>query len=171
MYSIGKLAQMHGLSRGTLLHYDKIGLLCPSCRSEAGYRYYSEADCERLKQICAYREAGIGLEPIKTLLGSANNSTTLLQAHFHHLAEQIAQLKKQQEQVLSLLQSPLLSSQEYIMSKQQWVAILRGSGMTDDDMWAWHRAFERAQPEAHTRFLQSLGIAPDEIQQIKSRSE
>ncbi|BDX07200.1 MerR family transcriptional regulator [Planctobacterium marinum] len=170
MYSIGKLAKQFGLSRGTLLHYDKLGLLSPSGRSAAGYRLYSEGDRARLKQICDYRDAGIGLDKIKTLLLSHGDSATLLQSHFHFLAEQITQLKQQQQRVLNLLQAPQMMAPDYIMSKQQWVAILRESGMTDDDMWLWHQAFERAQPEGHTRFLRSLGIEEDEIKHIKSRS-
>jgi len=38
MFLITELARKHGLSRSTLLYYDRIGLLTPSGRSEAGYR-------------------------------------------------------------------------------------------------------------------------------------
>ena len=58
MYRISQLAEQFGLSRSTLLYYDRIGLLSPSARSEAGYRQYSAADRGRLESICSLRRAG-----------------------------------------------------------------------------------------------------------------
>jgi DNA-binding transcriptional MerR regulator len=43
-YSISKLARAFGLSRSTLLYYDRIGLLAASGRTGSGYRCYSEKD-------------------------------------------------------------------------------------------------------------------------------
>ena len=57
-YSITALAREQGLSRSTLLYYDRIGLLSPQSRSEANYRYYGEEQRQRLRQICALRAAG-----------------------------------------------------------------------------------------------------------------
>lgn len=68
MYTIGQLSKAFGLSRSTLLYYDKIGLLMPSARTSAGYRSYSEEDRKRLEQICLYRETGISLEDMKIIL-------------------------------------------------------------------------------------------------------
>lgn len=171
MYSISKLAQAFGLSRGTLLHYDKVGLLKAGSRSPAGYRQYTEQDRERLAAICAYREMGLSLEAIARLLDSPASTRALLEDHAHFISQQISQLQKQQCRVLALLQQPQLSSDSAMMDKAQWVAILRNCGMSDDDMWQWHAEFERAQPKAHTQFLQSLGIAEDEIQSIKMRAQ
>ena len=38
MYTIGELADLAGVTRKTLRHYDKIGLLEPQTSPEAGYR-------------------------------------------------------------------------------------------------------------------------------------
>lgn len=51
MYHISQLAQQFGLSRSTLLYYDRIGLLSPSARSEAGYRQYSPANLKFFLKI------------------------------------------------------------------------------------------------------------------------
>ncbi len=51
MLKIGELAKKTGLTVRTLRHYDAMGLLAPSCRSEAGYRLYSGDDVERLTPI------------------------------------------------------------------------------------------------------------------------
>ncbi|MYB83455.1 MAG: MerR family DNA-binding transcriptional regulator, partial [Chloroflexi bacterium] len=39
-YRIGELAARVGVSVRTLHHYDRLGLVQPSARSEAGYRLY-----------------------------------------------------------------------------------------------------------------------------------
>jgi DNA-binding transcriptional MerR regulator len=45
---VGEVARATGLTVRALHHYDEIGLLVPSGRSDAGYRLYGEADVERL---------------------------------------------------------------------------------------------------------------------------
>ncbi|MFC3153200.1 hypothetical protein ACFOEK_19330 [Litoribrevibacter euphylliae] len=57
------------------------------------------------------------------------------------------------------------------MSKDQWVEILKACGMTEDDMHRWHIEFERSLPEAHTDFLESLGIDDEEVARIKAWSK
>ena len=50
MKTISEVSALARISKRTLQYYDRIGLLCPSARSEAGYRLYSNADLERLQQ-------------------------------------------------------------------------------------------------------------------------
>jgi DNA-binding transcriptional MerR regulator len=59
---------MAGVTVRTLHHYDAIGLLRPTGRTENGYRRYSEADLERLQRILFYRELGFGLDRIRHAL-------------------------------------------------------------------------------------------------------
>ncbi|PQJ85056.1 hypothetical protein BTO22_16395 [Aliivibrio sifiae] len=47
MYRISELAQRVGLSRSTLLYYEKLGLISAK-RQANGYRSYSENDLQRL---------------------------------------------------------------------------------------------------------------------------
>jgi hypothetical protein len=56
------------------------------------------------------------------------------------------------------------------ISKDDWVAMFREIGLTDDDMMKWHRLFETRHPEGHANFLAWLGIAPDEIASIRANS-
>ena len=44
-YRFGEFAARTGVSVRTLHHYDRIGLLTPSGRTEAGYRLYARAIC------------------------------------------------------------------------------------------------------------------------------
>ena len=70
MLKVGELAARAGLTVRTLHHYDSIGLLCPSARSDAGYRLYHRDDVARLQQIQALRSFGMGLADVKTYLDS-----------------------------------------------------------------------------------------------------
>jgi MerR family transcriptional regulator, thiopeptide resistance regulator len=68
MRRIGEVAAATGLTVRTLHHYDEIGLLAASERSEAGYRLYSDTDVRRLYRIVAFRRLGFALSQIAPLL-------------------------------------------------------------------------------------------------------
>lgn len=68
MRTIGQLSQVAGVTVRTLHHYDEIGLLRPSGRSEAGYRLYSYQDLTRLQEILVWRALGFPLPEIQRLL-------------------------------------------------------------------------------------------------------
>jgi DNA-binding transcriptional MerR regulator len=80
-YSVGRVADLSGVTIRTLHHYDEIGLLSPGGRSDAGYRVYSEADLERLQRILFYRELGFTLKKISTIVG---DPTTNAEWHLRH---------------------------------------------------------------------------------------
>ena len=168
MYTIGQIAKTVGLSRGTLLHYDKIGLLKASARTEANYRSYTDSDLTKLQQIMIYREAGLSLENIAKLLDTSTNETVrILQEQLSLINEQIAQLRQQQQMIISLVDNETLQQKTRLMNKAQWVLILKAAGWSEEDMQNWHTAFEQNFPEAHQDFLESLGIANDEIARIR----
>jgi MerR family transcriptional regulator, thiopeptide resistance regulator len=66
--TVSRLARVAGVSVRTLHHYDRIGLLKPTARSEAGYRLYGEGDLLRLQQILFYRELDVPLARIREIL-------------------------------------------------------------------------------------------------------
>lgn len=59
---IGEVAQRTDLSLRTLRHYDEVGLLRPSGRSDGGFRLYTEEDLERLLVIRRMKPLGFTLE-------------------------------------------------------------------------------------------------------------
>ena len=81
-FTIGALAIRAGVSAGTLRHYHRLGLLKPSHRSRAGYRFYTEQDRERLELIRALRGLDVDLAEIGKLLRGV---TTLRQVAELHL--------------------------------------------------------------------------------------
>ncbi|MDT0269513.1 MerR family transcriptional regulator [Streptomyces sp. DSM 44915] len=67
-YSVGRVAELSGVTVRTLHHYDEIGLLVPGERTPAGHRRYRDQELDRLQQILFYRELGLPLERIAALL-------------------------------------------------------------------------------------------------------
>lgn len=68
MNTVGEVAQLAGVTVRALHHYDELGLLSPSGRSEAGYRLYSHDDLARLREILIWRALGFSLTEIGSLL-------------------------------------------------------------------------------------------------------
>lgn len=95
--SVNKLAKIAGVSVRTLHHYDEIGLLKPSLRSDTNYRYYGEAELLRLQQILFYKELELSLSQIKDILDDPDFD--VLQALHSHKAE----LKKRRDRFAELL--------------------------------------------------------------------
>ena len=65
---IGEVAERTGLSLRTLRHYDEIGLLRPSERSEGGFRLYSEGDVTRLLVIRRMKPLGFTLDEMSEVM-------------------------------------------------------------------------------------------------------
>lgn len=168
--TITALGRRFGLSRSTLLYYDRIGLLSPQARTNAGYRLYATADIERLKRIMALRAAGMPLEHIGSVLDSRSSLAELLQQQLLAVNAQMHLLCEQQAVLLTMLGQSGEPGLPSTLSKAAWTEMFRSIGMTDADMWRWHAAFERSRPEAHQAFLASLGISALEITQIRTRS-
>ncbi len=68
MRTVGEVAGLAGVSVRTLHHYDELGLVVPSARSDAGYRLYDHADLERLQEVLTLRALGLPLAEIAVLL-------------------------------------------------------------------------------------------------------
>ena len=69
-YSVKEVAKLSGVSIRTLHYYDKINLLKPLNRTEAGYRYYGEQELLRLQQILFYKELDFDLSDFTLSLTS-----------------------------------------------------------------------------------------------------
>ncbi|MBG6225648.1 DNA-binding transcriptional MerR regulator [Arthrobacter sp. CAN_A2] len=65
---IGELAERTGLSLRTIRHYDEVGILPATARTDGGFRVYTEEDLERLMVIRRMKPLGFTLEEMKDLL-------------------------------------------------------------------------------------------------------
>lgn len=179
--TVGRLAREFGLSRATLLYYEREELLVPSRRAPNGYRLYDERDRNRLRRILGYRACGVPIREIRGLLRREGQDRIerALRRQFERIEDEIAELRSRQRALVSMLEhadfSPPPESDRAApdathMTVERWTAIMREAGLTDEDMAAWHRAFEASEPEGHRDFLASLNLAPPEIERIRAWS-
>jgi DNA-binding transcriptional MerR regulator len=88
---IGELSKKTGLSVRTLHHYDEIGLLRPSTRSEGDHRVYSKDDIEQLQKIVSLKQLGLTLDEISLTLRKSPTLTSILEKHCELIEEELEQ--------------------------------------------------------------------------------
>ncbi len=171
MLTVTKLARTAGLSRTTILYYDRIGLLQPVARSEAGYRLYDADSVQRLRMIRTYRDTGIGLKEIRDLLSDRDGTEMgVLRTRLTELDREISNLRNQQRAIVGLLKKIDDSQPNAVIGPETWVQVLAASGMDAEDIRRWHAEFERNAPEAHQSFLRWLGMTEDQLNKIREGS-
>ena len=72
---IGELADRTGLSLRTIRHYDDVGLLPATARTDGGFRVFSEDDFERLMVIKQMKPLGFSLEEMAEILALLASDT------------------------------------------------------------------------------------------------
>lgn len=94
-FSISQMAQMHGLTRQTLIYYDKIGLFHPARVNENGMRYYTAEQMPFLREICMLRGLDMSLKDIQDLLQSNDKERKMeiLKGHLTHVESMQKQLQ------------------------------------------------------------------------------
>ena len=92
-YTVKALADLAGVTPRTLRWYDQTGLLKPLRTTEAGYRLYGPKQLDRLQDILFYRELGLDLASIQTILDDpAFDRQAALQSHLTELKDRRARL-------------------------------------------------------------------------------
>lgn len=97
MRTVREVAELAGVTVRTLHHYDEIGLLNPTGRSEAGYRLYSHEDLVRLQEIVAWRQLGFSLREVQELVDHPGHDRAAA------LRRQRALAREQLSRVMALL--------------------------------------------------------------------
>lgn len=149
---VGELAKRAGVSVRTLHHYDAIGLLTPSRRSEAGYRLYGRADVARLQQIKSLRQLGFSLDEIGDCLRSPAFSP--LRVIELHLARVRAQIERQHALVdrLESVAGRLRTAEE--VSAEEFLQTMEAMTMVDK----YYTAEQQAELTARREQLGEAGI-------------
>ena len=129
---VGELAKRTGLTVRTLHHYDEIGLLRPSRRSEAGYRLYEHGDLERLQRILAYRGLGIGLDKIAAILDDPNTDPI---EHLRSQHELLLERRTELDRMITALEKTMEAHNlSRLLKRKRRVA--SGRSKKDASVWA-----------------------------------
>ena len=172
MLTVTQLARQCGLSRTALLYYESIGLMARPRRSGGNYRCYGEADLARLREIRAYRDAGLKLGDIRAILDRPKSGGAgVLRRRLLEIDGEINTLRAYQQAILRLLEQNASGKGKKgkMITKEKWVSIMKASGLTNEQMNGWHTEFERSAPEEHQEFLEFLHIDPEEIRAIREQ--
>ena len=170
--TVTNLARACGLSRSTILYYERIGLLRRAPRSTGNYRLYAEKDLDRLRQIRVYRNAGLAVGDIRSVLDrTRSDAAGVLKRRLAELSLEIERLRDHQRAIARLLKDTDQLRRLPMVTKEKWVEIMRAAGFTEQDMRRWHTEFEKSAPQEHQEFLEFLHIPTDEIASIRAWSK
>ncbi|MGF1703231.1 MerR family transcriptional regulator [Photobacterium makurazakiensis] len=139
MYRISELANRVGLSRSTLLYYEKLGLI-KGTRLANGYRTYSDKDVQRLRLLQQLHAGGLTLKECQASL-EAKIDRKLLLNRMSQLDEEIAQ-KQQSRNLLAAM-------------------------LGESEMKTWHQSLEQTAPDAHFAWLLKQGFNEKEALRLK----
>ncbi|MFV3291122.1 MerR family transcriptional regulator [Pseudomonas sp. NY11955] len=139
MYRISQLAAKAGLSRSTLLYYEKLGLIS-SKRQANGYRTYSDHDLQQLKLLQQLQAGGLTLRECRACLESRIDRALLLE-RLQTLEQEIAAKQQSRDLLASIL------------------------GMAS--MRQWHQALESQAPGAHLDWLLKQGFSEKQALRLK----
>lgn len=99
-YTVQTLGKLAGISTRTLRYYDEIGILTPARINSSGYRIYGDAEVRQLQQILFYKELGVSLEEIRTIVTAPNfDAASALMIHREKLLDKRTQLNRLIENV------------------------------------------------------------------------
>lgn len=100
--TIGAVAQATGLTVRALHHYDAIGLVRPTQRTQAGHRLYTQDDLRRLTRVVALRQLGLSLEQVAAAL-DAQEPRHVLREHLHALEGELQRTHALHERLVRVL--------------------------------------------------------------------
>lgn len=166
-YRISELARQFGLSRSTLLYYDRIGLLHATGRSQAAYRHYNDNDLARLERICFFRDAGLSLVEIGRLLDTGGDQGEIMERRLREISREIAALRAQQRLIAGALRTVAGGHAASGLDRELWSSLQKACGLDPAALERWHVEFERRAPQAHHDFLLGLGLSEKEAIQVR----
>lgn len=180
---VGELARRIGVTVRTLHHYDEIGLLQPSGRTESGHRLYDESQLRRLQQIASLRHLGLSLEDVRACLERPDYTLGyVLELHIERIEKELARSERLHdllcglharvtspsgasvEELAEVIEATLSLERYYSTDQLEWLARRRhavGSRRMEEAQREWSElfsAFEDAQAE---------GLQPDDLRVLE----
>jgi len=115
-YSAESLAKLSNISVRTLHYYDEIGLLKPAIRMANGRRFYGIEQVLRLMEILFFKEIGLDLKKINTVLDKNGVYKAMtLSTQKKSLLKEIKRLEKLTKQI----DEKILKSKELNMDREE----------------------------------------------------
>ncbi|MGA2587680.1 MAG: MerR family transcriptional regulator [Candidatus Aminicenantales bacterium] len=157
-YRVKEFAELTKVTIRALHHYDHIGLLRPSRRTESGYRLYTDRDLVRLQQIVTLKFMGFSLENIKAILARPQFAVKkALRIQVAAVREEIERLRKAAralEQVADVLEKEnridwkkLIRSMEVIQMSEETKKEWTKKFFTEADMKEFEEIGKKYTPE------------------------
>ena len=94
---INDAERLAGITKKNIRFYEEQGLLRPARSAGNGYREYSPADVERLRQIKLLRKLDLPVEEIRALLSAPEDLPRRLEEHLAELSRRQRDLARAQE--------------------------------------------------------------------------
>ncbi|SEG83409.1 DNA-binding transcriptional regulator, MerR family [Actinacidiphila yanglinensis] len=153
--TVGRVAELAGVTVRTLHHYDEIGLVQPSARTAAGYRAYSSGDVERLREVLAYRRLGFGLREIADLV---DDPATDAVAHLRRLRGLLREQRDRAAAMVTAIDRELEARAMGIRTTPEEQLRVFGAQLYDT-IGSAYPATRRTEPRIAARVWEALGDA------------
>ncbi|WP_426508665.1 MerR family transcriptional regulator [Dactylosporangium sp. McL0621] len=153
--TVGRVAELAGVTVRTLHHYDEIGLAQPSSRTAAGYRAYTSGDVERLREVLAYRRLGFGLREIAHLV---DDPATDAVAHLRRLRGLLLDQRDRAAAMVTAIDRELEARAMGIRTTPEEQLQMFGAQLYDA-IGSAYPATRRTEPRIAARIWDALGDA------------
>ena len=139
MYKIGELSRLSQVPIRTLRYYDQIGLLVPAhVDRQSGYRGYAAEQFEQLNRILVFKDLGLSLREIRSLLadrGSAADLRALVERKHAELEQRVELERRRLARAaarLALIDGGIPNIAVRVV-EARWVASVRATLASHDD--------------------------------------
>ncbi|MEU8621547.1 MerR family transcriptional regulator [Streptomyces sp. NPDC048623] len=153
--TVGRVAELAGVSVRTLHHYDEIGLVQPSARTGSGYRAYSAADVERLREVLGYRRLGFGLRVIAELVDDPASDAV---AHLRRLRGLLVDQRDRAAAMVTAIDNELEARAMGIRTSPEEQLKAFGAQLYES-IGSAYPATRRTEPRIAARIWEALGDA------------
>ena len=143
MYSITEAATRLGVSRSTLLYYERIGLIKPTRDPGNDYRRFSEADLQKLSALLQLKVAGLSWQECQQCLAGQLATATI-------------------DERLAAVEARL---QELVKARDLLYTFSGANGNAQTRVW--HDEFLQRSPKAYHQWLSEWGFSEQEALQIQ----
>ena len=152
MYRVSDICERVGISRSTVLYYERIGMISPSRERNNGYRLFSEQDFNQLILIRQLQKAGLSLKECKSFLAGQVDAE-LLENRIFSLEQELLEMETAREVLCALygkVTGRSIKSETFSHRLNEW-----------------HIKFDRQSSAAHIQWLQQLGFSEKEALHIR----